>query len=33
VAELVLEQGLMDAGRLEEVLRPEILTRPHRLGP
>jgi aspartate ammonia-lyase len=31
VAELVLEQGLLDADRLAEILRPEVLTRPHRL--
>ncbi|MCE1238647.1 MAG: aspartate ammonia-lyase [Azonexaceae bacterium] len=31
VAEIVLERGLMDAGQLAEVLRPEILTRPQAL--
>ena len=28
VAEIVLERGLMSAGQLAEVLRPEVLTRP-----
>ncbi len=31
VAELVLEWGLMDQAQLDDVLRPEILTRPHKL--
>jgi len=31
VAELVLEWGLMDQAQLEDVLRPEILTKPHKL--
>ncbi len=32
VAELVLERGLMSAEQLAEVLRPEVLTRPHHFG-
>jgi aspartate ammonia-lyase len=31
VAELVLEQGLLDEAKLTEVLQVEVLTRPHRL--
>jgi len=30
VAELVLERRLLDAGELEDILRPEVLTRPYR---
>jgi aspartate ammonia-lyase len=30
VAELVLEKGLLSAEQLEEILRPEVLTRPRR---
>ncbi len=30
VAELVLEEGLLDEARLVEILRPEVLTRPSR---
>lgn len=31
VAELVLEEGLLDEARLAEILRPEVLTRPRRV--
>jgi aspartate ammonia-lyase len=31
VAEIVLERGLMSAEQLDEVLRPEVLTRPRPL--
>jgi aspartate ammonia-lyase len=33
VADLVLEQGLLDEARLREILRPEVLTQPHRMLP
>ena len=33
VAELALEQGLIDEERLRAVLRPDVLTRPYRLPP
>ena len=32
MAELVLEKGLMTREKLDEVLRPELLTRPQPLG-
>ena len=32
VAELVIEKGLMTREKLDEVLRPELLTRPQPLG-
>lgn len=31
VAELVLEEGLLDEARLREILRPEVLTKPYRM--
>ncbi len=33
VAELVLEHGLLSEAQLADILRPEILTQPHRLKP
>lgn len=32
VAELVLERGLLTQAQLDELLRPEVLTRPHRFN-
>ena len=32
VAELVLEHGLLDEKKLAEILRPEVLTQPHRMA-
>jgi aspartate ammonia-lyase len=33
VAEIVLEKGLMTKEMLDEVLRPEVLTRPQEIKP